>query len=222
MTIHGIYESATSCVEMEYDEEAQEIFKQVYLAGEERRHEEIKEASVGGITSDMKLRYEIGWEVVLLLGKEPSRRLRLSADKTTSVLVTLLSATLSNLNQNRPVGALQSALVLVAKVVPVPVCPVPVPPAAEIFDRSVTPAEVWRTLEYLRTCRQADKPHIFLFRLYGLWYELRQVINPGPEVARLVEVLAQTTCLFRLTMQRLALLDVGCSDVDELGEGTTP
>jgi hypothetical protein len=221
MHINGIHHSGSSCVEIEYNEEAQEIFKQVYVAGECRRQEEVKEASVGSLTPAMKLRYETGWRVLSRLGREPSRRLRLTVDESTNGLVTMLAATLHSLDQNRPVASLQSALVLMAKIAPVPVCPVPVPPAVEIFDRSSTPEDVWRTFEFLRTCRPSERPQIFLMKLYDLWYELRQVTNPGPDLARLVQVLGKTTSLFRLTMQRLALLNVGSSDSGESREGTT-
>jgi hypothetical protein len=108
----------------------------------------------------------------------------------------------------KPASVLSKAAVLLARVTP---CPLPfllLPPAAEVFDQSMSTSSIWEDFDFLRQKKDAEPPYLTLLRAYALWFALRNVEHNNAQLQTLLEYLETITRMFRLCMGSLVAAEL--------------
>lgn len=106
-----------------------------------------------------------------------------------------------------PVSTLPEVVLLLSKVTPYVLPRLPLPPAAEVFDRSKAGSSVWKSYELVRQKRKTTQPSLTLMQMYELWLAL-QNHRCNSQLDTLEKCLDFATRLFRACMQSLAAADL--------------
>jgi hypothetical protein len=62
----------------------------------------------------------------------------------------------------------------------------PLPPAAVVFDLSLSTSSIWKDFEFIRQKKDAEPPFLTLLRAYSLWFALRDVQHDNAQLQTLL------------------------------------
>jgi hypothetical protein len=155
----------------------------------------------------MTTRLEAAEKILWDLATTSERQLQLTILKlqTAGELVMLVASYRSETQQ--PVSILPKAAILLARVTVCPLPILPLPPAAEVFDKAMSTSSIWEDFEFIRKKKDGDPPYLMLLRAYALWFALRAVSQDNAQLQTLLGCLETITRMFRFTMGSLAAAD---------------
>jgi len=207
MRITTTYNPRTKCLDLRYDQEAKDVF----TTSARLLHSFCDSPAAGenGNEARTSLTKNIqGLAVLARLGFRKGLEAHLRASDMRHALKVTCRGALYFCDQNLPYAPLDSAIVLLAGVTPIPLHRVSLPAPSEVFDKSSTLPEVWNSYRDIRGWNHSGPPRIFLIRLYQLWFEMRKISHPGRDLQLFVDHLGDVTELFRTTMGHLGRFEL--------------
>ena len=112
------------------------------------------------------------------------------------------------IDSREPVKPFDDALMLIANVTPIAISHFDLPPAIEVFDQSKTHPAAWRAFEKLRVWDKNEMPHLYAVEMLYLWQELKLLRRPNSSLKSLVRSLDVSIFLLREAFTGLAIKEV--------------
>jgi hypothetical protein len=162
-------------------------------------------------TDDFRERVKIGQDQLRDLAQTKVREIRLSRKDLQAAFVSVMFAASYRVIMDQPLASLPEAVMLLAKVTPLELPILPLPPAAEVFCQRDVPPDVWECFEKIRLWREVEPPLISVIEIYHLWFALRRIKTPQGPLLILTRYLHQVTEMFRCTMGELAEADLSAN-----------
>lgn len=159
--------------------------------------------------SDLLARFARANEILSQFIENDSGQIELSVDDMRNLLeVTLLAANYPDASGADLTTLVKSALLL-ATGTPYAVPSIPLPPAVEVFDRSLISPAAWAGYEVIRLWSHPSLPYLVLFDLYEVWTAFQVEPPTGNHIRIFHDWLSETTLSFRETLDLLVAAKLG-------------
>lgn len=207
MKMESDFEPITGTLQLQYDAQAQKIFDEASKKMDPRF--DFNSSPIRKMMGE-EADEDIGKPLRLLaeLGASASRTIQVRPMAMQSLLNLTCWMALRLSDDQQPIKPLDSVVVLLSSVTPIPVLPVDLPPASEVFDNASTNPGAWSAYETLRLWKKDTMPHLYAIQAHYLWHELRRIRRLNPTLKTLLSSLDTETILLRMAVEALALQEI--------------
>jgi hypothetical protein len=208
MNVTISHHPVTQTVELSYDQATRDLFAQAAISADEFCRQKHSHVYFARQLSQFLDKFLLGTAVLHDLAELGSPPFLIAAAKMRYAWDVSTYAAVFRVEQGQPPAPWPSILLILSKAVTAPIRPVTLPPAVEIFDRSVVSREVWEGYELIRLWKYSSPPELPLYHMYELGLALHALPSPVPGIKPLMEDLTLGTTVFRFTMETLARAEV--------------